>query len=79
MNSMYPMLMEWSTSQLAPYTATYVFVRFTEPDERTLLGRIGLPNEPTAEEREIPLNKGDKFPPITSCQRGAIWRLKNPA
>lgn len=31
---------------------------------------------PTAEERVIPLSRGEIFPPIRSTNRGAYWRLQ---
>jgi len=29
---------------------------------------------PTKEEREIPLSKGETFPPVKSCGTGARWK-----
>lgn len=31
---------------------------------------------PTPEERVIPLNRGDTFPPIRSTSKGAYWKLQ---
>ena len=30
---------------------------------------------PTSEERVIPLERGEIFPPIKSCGNGAYWKL----
>jgi len=30
---------------------------------------------PTAEEKVIPLDKGETFPPIRSCNKGCYWVL----
>lgn len=30
---------------------------------------------PTSEEREIPISKGDTFPPIRSCNKGCWWKF----
>lgn len=30
---------------------------------------------PTAEERVIPLDVGDRFPPVNSADKGAWWRF----
>jgi hypothetical protein len=30
---------------------------------------------PTAEERRITLDRGEKFPPHRSCSKGVIWKL----
>ncbi len=34
---------------------------------------------PTQEEQRIPLSKGETFPPIKSCKRGAKWELEESA
>lgn len=31
--------------------------------------------QPTPEEREIPLSRGEIFPPIRSCGKACWWRL----
>ncbi len=31
---------------------------------------------PTTEEREIPLSKGEVFPPVRSSGKGAWWKLQ---
>lgn len=30
---------------------------------------------PTAEERDIPLSRGETFPPIRSAEKGCWWKL----
>ena len=30
---------------------------------------------PTPEENQIPLSKGERFPPHKSCAKGVIWKL----
>ena len=57
----------YKTGSEAPYTAWYVFVRYTD-------GTTTPP--PTNQEREIYLTRGEKFPPIHSCDKGAWWRLR---
>ena len=32
---------------------------------------------PTANERRIPLDRGDRFPPINSCDKGAFWKMSS--
>lgn len=32
---------------------------------------------PTAEERRIPLEKGETFPPVRSCNKAAYWVLSS--
>lgn len=34
---------------------------------------------PTREEREVPLSKGETFPPVKSCASGAKWKLTRRA
>jgi hypothetical protein len=36
-------------------------------------GSTGCP--PTEDEREIPLAGGERFPPIRSCGKAAVWEL----
>ena len=41
----------------------------------------GVSCSPTSEEKIIPLSRGEKFPPVKSCDRdgGAFWKLKKRA
>ncbi len=32
---------------------------------------------PTAQEKSIPMDVGDTFPPVRSCNKGAYWLLRN--
>jgi len=40
-------------------------------------GSIGC--HPTYEEGEIPLSRGETFPPIRSCKKGAFWTFVRDA
>jgi hypothetical protein len=55
----------YTTGQKAPAKGRYQFVRYT--DDTTT-------PSPTAEERIIPLDKGEKFPPVKSSGKAAWWR-----
>ena len=35
--------------------------------------------QPTSAEREIPLSRGETFPPLRSCKEAAVWRLVRAA
>lgn len=58
------------TGQKAPVSGIYQFVRLTDPSKTCV---------PTANERTIPLRQGETFPPVRSCNEGAIWRLSRYA
>ncbi len=32
---------------------------------------------PTADEKRIPLDRGDVFPPVRSCNKGAYWKMSS--
>jgi hypothetical protein len=53
------------TGEVAPVKGVYQYVRHTTPTNCV----------PTSEERQIILNKGERFPPHRSCSRGVIWKL----
>jgi hypothetical protein len=55
----------FTTGQTAPVSGTYEFVRHIGPTSCT----------PTAEERQIPLSRGETFPPHRSCNKGVVWQL----
>ena len=58
----------WKTGQIAPVTGIYQFVRYADP---------GPPYpKPTRDEQEIPLDEGDRFPPIASTGRSAWYKRK---
>ncbi len=55
----------YKTGDIAPTTTTYEFAGYTDGTATPA---------PTANERVIPLSKGETFPPIRSCGKGAWWR-----
>jgi hypothetical protein len=55
----------YKTGDKAPEKANYVFVRFVNTNVNCT---------PTNNERNIPLDKGDTFPPIRSCNAAAWYR-----
>jgi len=57
-------MVTFKTGQKAPSTGTYEVVSCTN----------GKSCKPTAEERYIPLSKGETFPPLKSQERGAVYR-----
>ncbi len=63
---------KFKTGEEAPQSGTYEYD-----------GPIsdGATCEPTPEEKVIPLSKGEKFPPVKSCDKdgGAYWKLKDKA
>lgn len=54
----------YKTGDKAPYTGRYEFVRYTDGSTTPA---------PTIEEKIIPLSRGEVFPPVKSCNKGA-WR-----
>ncbi len=58
--------MRYKTGDTAPYKGTYEFDGFVDPKVNC---------KPTSEERRIPLDKGETFPPIRSCNAAAWWRF----
>jgi hypothetical protein len=57
--------MLYRTGDKAPHTGRYEFVRYTDGTTAPA---------PTSNERVIPLSVGETFPPIRSCNKGALWR-----
>jgi hypothetical protein len=57
----------YKTGDTAPQTSYYDFVRYTD-------GTTSPP--PTNEEQVIHLSRGETFPPIRSCNKGAWWRAR---
>ncbi len=53
------------TGKRAPVSGVYEFERCID----------STPHNPTAEERQIPLSKGEVFPPLKSVNKGVIWKL----
>jgi hypothetical protein len=58
--------MLYKTGEKAPVTGRYRFVRYTDGTTTP---------SPTADEKVIPLTKGETFPPINSSDKGALWEL----
>lgn len=58
--------MLYKTGDTAPQAGRYQFVRYTDGTTAPA---------PTSEERVIPLSRGEVFPPIRSCNKGAWWQL----
>jgi len=54
----------YKTGQEAPKTQNYSWVKYTD---------WTITPSPTNEEKIIPLSKGEVFPPINSCDKGAYW------
>lgn len=54
----------YKTGQEAPKTQNYSWVKYTDWTTTP---------SPTNEEKIIPLSKGEVFPPINSCDKGAYW------
>lgn len=57
----------FSTGQSCPTSGSYVFDGYTSGPATPA---------PTQEERVIPLQRGETFPPIRSSNRGAYWKLQ---
>jgi hypothetical protein len=55
----------FKTGENAPVSGDYEYVKHIEPT-----GCV-----PTSAERQIPLAKGETFPPHKSCGKGVIWKL----
>ena len=55
----------FKTGEIAPHTAKYGFVEYVD-------GTTWPP--PSTEEREIPLDRGDVFPPVNSADKAAWWK-----
>jgi len=54
------------TGEKAPVSGDYEYVRHTD---------TGITCTPTAAEKQIPLSRGETFPPHRSCGRGVVWKL----
>ena len=54
----------YKTGQICPKRGTYRFDGYLDGKQTPA---------PTAEERRIPLDKGDTFPPIRSANKGCWW------
>ena len=58
----------YKTGDIAPAKAWYNWDDYTDGTRRP---------GPTEEERRIPLETGETFPPIRSCNKGAYWVLSS--
>lgn len=58
------------TGEIAPVSGIYKYTGHTKK---------GISCVPTKEEMKIPLSKGEKVPPIKSCQTSANWELDSKA
>lgn len=58
------MATRYKTGDKAPLKAWYSWDGYTDGTSTPA---------PTAEERKIPLETGETFPPIRSCNKGAFW------
>jgi hypothetical protein len=57
---------EFKTGEKCETQGIYTFARYVDSPQTPL---------PTSNERDIPLDKGDTFPPIKSQNKAAWWRL----
>jgi hypothetical protein len=55
----------YRTGEIAPHNGRYEFVQY---------GDGTTSPAPTVQERVIPLNRGDRFPPIKSSGKDAYWK-----
>ena len=58
----------FKTGEISPANANYAWDGYTDG--------TSYPS-PTNEERRIPLNKGETFPPIKSCGKAAYWKMES--
>lgn len=58
----------FKTGQICPTSGVYGFAGHVLPRVR---------EEPTAQEREIPLAKGERFPPLRSTKAACWWVLRS--
>jgi hypothetical protein len=56
----------WKTGEVCVISGRYRWDGYTD-GART--------PEPRPEEKDIPLSRGERFPPIRSCGKGCWWRL----
>jgi hypothetical protein len=56
---------EFRTGQTAPVSGVYAYVRHADNLSCTI----------TPAQKEIPLSRGETFPPISGCRHAAYWRL----
>lgn len=56
----------YKTGEESPANANYDWDGYTDGSRYP---------HPTANEMRIPLDKGDIFPPVRSCNKGAYWKM----
>ena len=61
--------MKYKTGELCPQTGHYSFAGHID-------GSIGC--HETSDERDIPMYRGNTFPPVKHCQKGAYWVYARP-
>lgn len=61
---------QYRTGEKSPANAYYKWVKYTDGTKTPA---------PTDEEKRIKLENGEKFPPINSCDKGAIWEMTSYA
>lgn len=57
----------FKTGGVCPTSGVYGFAGHLDPLD---------PRQPTAEEREVPLSKGERFPPLRSTGTACWWVLR---
>jgi len=57
---------QYQTCERSSVDANYKCVKYTDGTTYP---------SPTSDEMEIKLEKGEHFPPIRSCDKGAIWEM----
>lgn len=58
----------FKTGQICPTSGVYSFAGHVSP---------GLQEDPTPNERDIPLAKGERFPPLRSTRSACWWVLRS--
>lgn len=58
----------FKTGETSPYKATFRFDGYLDGSWTPA---------PTPEEKEIPIDKGDTFPPIRSTEKACWWKRKS--
>lgn len=66
MTSTAPIGTRYRTGEKCPATGSYAFDGYVDGTSTPA---------PTPEERQIPLTKGETFPPVRSSGKAAYWRL----
>jgi hypothetical protein len=59
------MTYRFKTGDTSPIKASYDWDGYTDGTNSP---------QPTANEKKIPMDRGDTFPPVRSCNKGAFWK-----